>query len=265
MRIKYLVPFLLPAIISLNACKSSSTPGPTGATGVTGAAGTTGATGAAGAAGAGGPQGVAGATGATGANGTAGAVGATGATGATGAAGTAGATGAAGTAGATGAAGTAGATGAAGARGATGATGATGTAGATGAIGATGATGATGASTNIVSYIFNNQSVFMVGNTRFLVPAITQIIVDQGIVLVYFRNTGATTSWNPLPYSESGNMLNLQAFGVGYIDLKSNFTSSGLDIRVVIIPGTMLTTLMARNPGLNLNNYDQVAKAIGIN
>jgi hypothetical protein len=226
MRIKYLVPFLLLIIISLNACKSSSTPGPTGATGATGAAGTAGATGAAGAAGAGGPQGVAGATGATGANGTNGTVGATGAIGATGA---------------------------------------TGATGVDGAAGATGATGATGASTNIASYIFTNKSVFLVGNTRFLVPAITQAIVDQGIVLVYFRNTGTTTSWNPLPYSESGNTLNLQSYGVGYVDLKSNFTSSGLDIRVVIIPGTSLTTLMAHNPGLNLNNYDQVAKAIGIN
>lgn len=229
MKIKYLLPFLSVIIISLNACKSSSTPGPTGATGTTGAAGTAGATGAAGAAGAGGPQGVAGATGATGATGTNGTAGAIGATGTTGA---------------------------------TGATGADGVAGATGT---TGATGATGASTNIASYIFTNQSVFLVGNTRFLVPAITQDIVDKGIVLVYFRLTGATTSWNALPYSESGNTLNLQTYGVGYVDLKSNFTSSGLDIRVVVVPGTSLTTLMAHNPGLNLNNYDQVAKAIGTN
>jgi hypothetical protein len=107
--------------------------------------------------------------------------------------------------------------------------------------------------------------VVLVGNTRFLVPAITQAIVDQGIVLVYFRNTGATTSWSALPYSEAGNTLILQAFGVGYVDLKANFAANGLDIRVVVIPGTSLTNLMLHNPGLNLNNYSQVASAVGIN
>lgn len=222
MKIKYLLSFLALALISLNACKST-TPGPTGANGTNGTTGATGATGVAGAAGAGGPQGVVGATGATGAVGATGVVGATGATGADG------------------------------------------VAGATGADGATGATGATGASTVIANYLFTNQSVFLAGNTRFLVPAITQDIVNQGIVLVYFRNTGTTTAWFSLPYSESGNTLNISTYGVGYVDLKSNFTSTGLDIRVVIIPGTSLTNLMLHNPGLNLNNFSQVAAAIGIN
>lgn len=189
----------------------------------------------------------------TGANGTNGTTGATGATGAAGAVGPGGPQG------------VAGATGAAGPAGATGATGATGADGAAGATGATGATGAAGASTNIGSYLFTNQSVYLAGSTRFLVPAITQTIVDQGLILVYFRNAGVSTSWFALPYSEGSNTLNLQAYGVGYVDLKASFTATGLDIRVVVVPGTALTPLMLHNPGLNLNNYSQVAAAIGVN
>lgn len=238
MKIKYLLPVLLAAIIGVNACKTTTNPGPTGATGATGVTGATGATGAAGADGPGGPQGVSGATGATGANGTNGAAGATGATGATGADGANGANGSNGTNGAT---------------------------GATGAAGATGATGATGANSTVANYLFTNQTVFIIGLTHFVVPAINQDIVDKGIVLVYFRNTGTTTQWNPLPYAESGNTLNLQDYGVGYIDLKANFTSPGLDIRVVVIPGTTITNMVLHNPGLSLRDYNQVAKAAGIN
>lgn len=96
-------------------------------------------------------------------------------------------------------------------------------------------------------------------------PAVTQSIVNNGVVLAYFRNTGATTSWNALPYTEAGNTLTLTAFGVGYVDLKANFVANGLDFRFVIIPGTSLTSMMANNPTLNLNNFSQVQAALHIN
>ncbi|MES2425644.1 MAG: hypothetical protein V4560_01680 [Bacteroidota bacterium] len=249
MKIKYSLLLLLSATIGLSACTKSTTPGPAGTNGVNGNTGTTGATGAAGAAGAGGPQGVAGATGATGV---------AGATGATGATGTAGATGA------TGATGAVGSTGATGATGATGVAGATGATGAVGATGSTGATGAAGTAAAISSYVFTNVGVQILGTSTLAVPAITQTIVDQGVVLVYFRNTG-TNSWFALPYSEAGNTLSVQSYTVGALNFKSNFTSNALDFKIIIIPGTSLTTFMARNPGLNLNDYNQVAKAIGIN
>lgn len=188
-----------------------------------------------------------------------GANGATGATGVTGAAGASGAGGPQGPAGGTGATGATGTTGAVGPIGATGAT------GATGDTGATGATGATGSSTDISNYLFTNQTLVLAGNTRFLVPAINQAIVDQGIILVYFRNTNTSGSWFALPYSESGNTLNVQGYGVGYVDLKSNFAAAGFDIRIVVIAGTSLTNLMLHHPGLNLNNFGQVSAAIGIN
>jgi hypothetical protein len=105
--------------------------------------------------------------------------------------------------------------------------------------------------------------VFTVGFTTLNIPAITQDIVDQGTVLVYVRNTGATGSWYPLPYSASGNTINLDSFGVGYVNLKANFTqANAFDFRVVVISGTGLTTLNVANPNLNFKNYNDVARAL---
>ncbi len=197
----------------------------------------------------------------------------TGSCGKTGPAGPKGDTGATGNTGATGATGAAGPQGATGPTGATGATGTTGPQGPAGPAGATGSTGPQGpagpAGQNgqdaaVNSYVFTNKGVVLVGNTRFNLPAITQSIVNSGIVLAYFRNTGTTTSWNALPYAEAGNTLTIASYGVGYIDLKANFLGSGLDFRFVIIPGTSLTNMMAKNPGLNLNNFSQVQAALNI-
>jgi hypothetical protein len=210
--------------VSIYACKK----GPQGDKGDTGATGVAGATGATGA---GGPQGANGGTGATGSTGATGATGATGSTGATGA---------------------------------TGATGETGATGATGATGETGATGATGANgTQVLNYLLTNKSVTLTGNTRFQIPGITQDIVDKGVVLVYFRTTGSTI-WYALPYAEDDRTLKLTDYGVGFIDIKANFTSGGLDFRVVVIAGTSLTTLQAAHPGLDVKNYGSVASALNI-
>lgn len=194
----------------------------------------------------------------------------------TGPAGPQGNTGATGATGATGPAGPQGATGAMGPGGSAGATGATGPAGPQGATGATGATGPAGPQGEtgpaappeqdviVASYLFLNRSVFLVGNTRFALPAITQSIVDGGLVLAYFRNTGTTTTWNAIPYNEQGNTLGVATYGVGFIDLKSNFAASGLDFRFVIISGNSITTMMKNHPGLNVNNFEQISAALNI-
>ena len=159
--------------------------------------------------------------------------------------------------------GTTGATGATGSTGATGAQGSTGATGAGGPQGAGGATGATGASgtANVQSFLLINQSVVIVGDTRFSVPEITQAIVNQGVILVYFRNTGTTASWNALPYSQAGDTLTIDDYGVGYVDLKANFNASGLDFRIVVIAGGSLTTILVSHPGVNIFNYSQLASA----
>ena len=137
--------------------------------------------------------------------------------------------------------------------------------GATGAQGATGATGAAGSAgnANVSSYVLVDQSVVAAGFTILSIPAITQSIVDQGIVLVYLRNTGSTGAWYPIPYSESGNTITLDNFGVGYVDLKANFTdANAFDFRVVVIPGSALTQLNVTNPSLNFRNFTVVARAL---
>lgn len=227
--------------------------GDTGSTGVAGATGSTGP---------GGPQGANGSTGATGVTGATGATGATGLTGATGSTGLTGSTGATGSTGSTGATGATGPSG--GPQGATGATGAQGATGATGSAGSTGATGATGAQgAGAETYQLLNRSVSLTGLTRFNIPAITQDIVDRGVVLVYFRSTG-TNAWYALPYQEDDRILRLADYNVGYIEVKANFNSSGLDFKVVIIPGTSLTTLSVSHPGLDLRNYNQVINTLHI-
>jgi hypothetical protein len=163
--------------------------------------------------------------------------------------------------GATGVAGVTGGTGPGGPQGANGNTGATGASGTPGATGATGATGANG--TTVESYLLLNQSVNLVGNTRFLIPAITQDIVDKGVVLVYFRTTGLTI-WYALPYTEDDRTLKLTDYGVGFIDVRANFSSGGLDFRVIVIAGTSLSNLQAGHPGLDLKNYNQVVSALHI-
>jgi Collagen triple helix repeat (20 copies) len=280
-RLKLILPTLFLLTFTLGACRKDKTPGPTGSTGVTGATGATGATGSTGAAGpqgpagpAGGPVGPQGPAGATGATGVAGATGATGAVGATGAIGATGPAGATGAVGATGAAGPAGATGAVGATGATGPAGATGAKGATGAqgpsgpagpTGATGSAGATGpagpAGPGAESFLLVNQSILLTG-TRFNVPAITQAIVDQGVVMIYLRPTGSSSSYYSLPYSDSGTTITMSDYGVGYVDIKSSVSETGLDFRIVVIAGTALTTLELTHPGINVNDYSQVASAL---
>jgi hypothetical protein len=226
---RYLLPILFLAAISINACKSddpapSTVTGIQGSTGNTGLAGATGATGLQGATGPGGPQGVAGTTGANGIAGTNGNTGATGSTGATGADGIAGSPG---------------------------------TPGSPGVQGATGATG----SADVQSYLFLSQTVAPLGDITFNVPAITQSIVTQGVILVYVRNSGSNM-WYPLPYSEAGDTLTVEDYGVGFVAVKPNFNGTNLDFRIVVIAGTNVTTLMVTHPGVNIYNYAQLASAL---
>ena len=230
------------SLLSVGACKKSTTPGPQGIQGEKGDIGSTCTTGAAG------PQG---ATGATGPQGPAGATGGTGATGPQGPAGSNGATGA---------------TGPAGSNGATGATGATGPQGPAGPQGPQGPAGQDGTNgTSVQSFLLTNKSVTLTGLTTLNVPAITADIVNQGLVLVYFRVSGTNTGYYALPYSEADRTLTVSNYGVGHVDIKANFTGSDLDFRVVVISGTSLSTLSVTHPGLNVRNFSQVASTFRLN
>jgi hypothetical protein len=96
------------------------------------------------------------------------------------------------------------------------------------------------------------------------VPAITQSIVDQGIVLVYFSNTGTSGPWYALPYNNGGTTITMVNYGVGTVSVTSTTLQTNLYFRVVVIPGTSVTLLNVANPGLNYRNYSQVAAALHI-
>ncbi|MFD0795277.1 hypothetical protein ACFQZX_16770 [Mucilaginibacter litoreus] len=221
--------------LSISACKKSTTPGPQGPQGETGATGATGATGPQG------PQGPQGPTGATGPQGPAGPQGPQGP------------------------AGPEGPTGATGATGATGPQGPAGPQGPQGPQGPAGSNGQNGKDAEVQSFILENRGVTLTGFTTLPVPAITQDIVDRGIVFVYFKVTGTNTGYYALPYSENDRALSVSNYGVGYVNIKANFTvNSGLDFRIVIIPGTSLSTLSVTHPGLNVRNFSQVASAFNL-
>jgi hypothetical protein len=76
-----------------------------------------------------------------------------------------------------------------------------GPAGATGATGAQGPTGPQGPSgnANVTSVTFDSISVPLNGTYTFKIPAITQAIVDSGVVDVYYK-FAYTDQWVPLPY-----------------------------------------------------------------
>jgi len=154
--------------------------------------------------------------------------------------------------------------GATGNTGATGPTGAQGPAGSNGTDGANGANGADG-TMSVKSYLLINKSVTLTGFTNFVIPAITQDIVDKGVVLAYFRTTGSTGAYYALPYSEAGRTITLSDFGVGYVNIKANFSQTGLDFKIVVIPGGSVTTLQIAHPGINFKNYSEVATVLHIN
>ncbi|NOW94778.1 collagen-like protein [Mucilaginibacter sp. SG564] len=149
-------------------------------------------------------------------------------------------------------------------QGATGNTGATGPQGPAGSNGTDGANGADG-TMSVKSYLLINRSVTLTGFTNFNIPAITQDIVDSGVVLAYFRTTGSTGAYYALPYSEAGRTITLSDFGVGYVNIKANFSQTGLDFKIVVIPGGSVTTLQIAHPNINFKNYSEVATVLHIN
>ena len=151
-----------------------------------------------------------------------------------------------------------------GATGNTGATGPTGPQGPSGSNGADGANGTDG-TMSVKSYLLINKSVTLTGFTNFAIPAITQDIVDKGVVLAYFRTTGSTGAYYALPYSEAGRTITLSDFGVGYVNIKANFSQTGLDFKIVVMPGGSVTTLQLAHPNINFKNYSEVATVLHIN
>jgi hypothetical protein len=110
------------------------------------------------------------------------------------------------------------------------------------------------------AFLFSNKSISITGTT-FNVPAITQSIVDQGLVLVYM-GTSSSGPWYPLPYTQGGTTISLLSYNVGTITVIASTNQTNIYLKVVVIPGNSLTQLNVANPHLNYNNYNQVASAL---
>lgn len=235
--------FLMVVIItaSMAACKGDAGPeGPQGPKGDQGERGPAGATGPAGA------NGAAGATGATGAAGPKGDKGDTGATGAVGAPGPKGEKGD---------------------KGDTGATGATGTAGPKGDKGDTGSANVIYSGwismTNASLWTTNSGGAYWTAN--FAAPAITQAVLDRGVILIYTNSTGFGTVLLPLKlnpartfqaYTKLQRIYIEQVFSSG---ATTTFPGTGglNEFRYVIIPGGVAG---GRQAPVDYNDYEAVKK-----
>ena len=95
-------------------------------------------------------------------------------------------------------------------------------------------------------------------------PAIDQSILDQGMVLLYFRPNGTTGIWYPLPYSDAVTQISLLSVAVGKVTVKASPSQVALDFKIVVVPGTSVTQLNVSHPHLNFKNYSQVASALNL-
>jgi hypothetical protein len=113
----------------------------------------------------------------------------------------------------------------------------------------------------VQTYVERNITVSPAGTT-IPVPAITQGILDQGLVLAYY-GTSTSGPWYPLPFNNGiGFTVATTSISVGQILVTSSQTASGSYFKIVVIPGTGVTYLNVANPHLNFNNYNQVAAAL---
>ena len=188
-----------------------------------------------------------------------------------------------------------GATGQTGAQGATGATGTQGQSGATGQAGPQGATGPQGpmGNANVISQTFPASgitwdSVSVAGQTELAtvlsVPSLTSTNWQSSAVMVYEDgNYDGSVEWTALPTTEGNSSLGstftldyavgfgapVAPLGVGgYVIVRYHLLGSsttapaapGVDIRVVVIPASVVADLMVRH--VVLKDYSQIAQAL---
>ena len=270
MKINILFVVIITLFVTFTSCKKGDM-GPAGPKGDTGAQGIQGNQGPAGAQGTQGPQGPAGANGATGA---------------TGPQGPQGPQGPAGVNGATGATGPQGPQGPIGPQGPQGVTGATGTAN---VLSKTITLSNTDWGNNVRDIIFKNSlSSWIYHTARFVdisEPSITQSVIDNGLVLVYFTpdleypNVYANLPFSILDYTqrafyyhvefttpEPGKLRLLYYFSPNNagdaVPEVAAYTIPTYKFKYVIVPGTVISSSATRN--LDYKNLEAVSRAFNI-
>ena len=285
MKINILFVVIITLFVTFTSCKKGDM-GPAGPKGDTGAQGIQGNQGPAGAQGIQGPQGPAGANGATGATGPQGPQGPQGPAGVNGATGATGPQGPAGVNGATGATGPQGPQGPIGPQGPQGVTGATGTAN---VLSKTITLSNTDWGNNVRDIIFKNSlSSWIYHTARFVdisEPSITQSVIDNGLVLVYFTpdleypNVYANLPFSILDYTqrafyyhvefttpEPGKLRLLYYFSPNNagdaVPEVAAYTIPTYKFKYVIVPGTVISSSATRN--LDYKNLEAVSRAFNI-
>jgi hypothetical protein len=160
--------------------------------------------------------------------------------------------------------------------------------GANGTPGVTGPTGPTGSANVIYSDWLPIPTTAAAAlpsrkNFSFTAPALTQDVLDKGLVYAYLKSGGSII---PLPYAHKyifptgevhGSYLTTVLLGVGGISLNQDWLTPGTiptafaeantvqggftHLRYVIIPGAVKT---AMNPNVNLKDYNEVQKYFNI-
>ncbi len=135
--------------------------------------------------------------------------------------------------------------------------------------GADGADGADG-NANVTSVQINGVS-FIDGETSYSVSELTQDILDNGVVISYFRDSGAST-WFALPLSLSGFEVFIQSIQLGTITIRANYNASNIDFRFVLIEASNKSAGLTKQgvfnelkaAGIDVNNYNEVMDYYGL-
>lgn len=90
---------------------------------------------------------------------------------------------------------------------------------------------------NVTSYIFKNI-IFEVGvSDPIYVQAITQEILDNGVVLGYLHEE-STPEWYPLPFVSGNGHISIYIVALGLVVIESTSQTNPLDLRIVVIKGS---------------------------
>lgn len=89
---------------------------------------------------------------------------------------------------------------------------------------------------NVKTYVFENVALTTGNNNVFLLPELTEDIVDNGVVLGYVSNM--EDAWYPMPYLDFGESVALYYVTVGSLALSSTIDSQELNFKFVLIGGS---------------------------
>lgn len=151
--------------------------------------------------------------------------------------------------------------------------------GATGAVGATGTQGPAGASSSVqtTAWMSVKSAQWQQGPTQkthfsvnLSVPAITQAVLDKGLVIGYFRPAPVANAVFALPYTAPGyGVLNFTPFVSGgkggaeiAVDNETITTAPAGELlfRIVVVP----PAAGGRLPAINWKNYEEVKRVLNL-